>query len=119
MAVSAHVCVLPSRRPLFPARLKWIKLTAPVLILFSVLQLELTLALCILCEWPPGSQILLFFFPFVCLWPTALLLHLLLCLLSSSFSPRWVSAGYCVAVQGAEMLLATGPRSKLTAGTVR
>lgn len=34
-------------------------LPALMLILFSVLQLELTLALCILCEWPPSGQILL------------------------------------------------------------
>lgn len=47
----------------------WTVLPALMLILFSVLQLQLTLALCILCEWPPSGQILLFPpFPF-CMSP--------------------------------------------------
>ncbi len=91
----------------------WTVLPALMLILFSVLQLELTLALCILCEWPPSGQIplshphfsLLYFF---CPPPLSFVLV---------FFTLWISSGYCAAVQGAEMLLATGLRSNLTAGT--
>lgn len=77
-AVCAHVSVFSS--PVLSSCVSWMKLSAPVLILFSVLQLALTLALCILRECSPGGQILLLpsppppSYPFVCLWPTALLL---------------------------------------------
>lgn len=56
--------------------------------------------------------------PFVCPWLAALL-HLLLCLLSLFSCLCWITPGYCVAVQGAEMLSVTGPRSNLMAGTCR
>lgn len=98
----------------------WTVLPALMLILFSVLQLALTLALCILCEWPPSGQILpLFSFFLFCVSPapppsstssSVFCPHVFL-------PPHWISAGYCVAVQGAEMLPAPGLRSNLTAGT--
>lgn len=56
-SADSYGCLCTYVRDIFPACVTWIKLSAPVLILFSVLQLELTLALCILCEWPPGGQI--------------------------------------------------------------
>lgn len=52
-SVDSYGCLCTCVRDIFPACVTWIKLSAPVLILFSVLQLELTLALCILYEWPP------------------------------------------------------------------
>lgn len=56
--------------------------------------------------------------PFLCPWLAALL-HLLLCLLSLFSCLCWITPGYCVAVQGAEMLSVTGPRSNLMARTCR
>lgn len=122
------VCVIPLYTfwpvlLLFPGvRHGWTLQATLMLILFSALQVlpKLTLALCILCEWPPSSRILLFphFFLLYVLWLAALL-HLLLCLLSLFSCLCWITPGYCVAVQGAEMLSVTGPRSNLMAGTSR